>query len=389
MNSTGIHNELEYISQYLTKNIEEIEKKSGLFSGYLGVLLFFIEYNKLKGGVDEIIDKLKFKLIQEIRSGQVANLDLASGISGYLFVIFLLEKNLFLEKGTTQQLFKRLKPLFLKVIKAKINKGDYDFLYGFIGIIYVCEIIEDNFATNNGFIELILKNPKNLLSWRKESNIENAICSKERVDYGFAHGIPSLIGFLLKIYDKYPEKALEIELCQAAEYLDTIAKFNNKSYYSYSSNVNKPTRLAWCYGDLPNAILLGRLGASLEHDASKDLSEKILRNIISDRLAVKSNGVADNCLCHGTLGISLQLNYINKLFNVEIYDVASQHWLNIVKCNDFNIENIYFPDSSGTTEEIYNMEKYSLLEGMPGCGLAYLSLVNKERLMWEDLLMIN
>ncbi|WKK81752.2 lanthionine synthetase LanC family protein [Marivirga arenosa] len=389
MNNFIINRELEFISDYLQENIQQVKCVEGLFTGYLGTLIFFVEYNKRKNLFDELINDLTANLINDIRSSKVDNLDLASGLSGYLFTLFFLEKNDYLESGATRKLFESLKPTFVKVIKAKIANGDFDFLYGYIGILHVCNKIDKQFVEEYEFIELILEDPKAKLPWRYNKEDNNQKLQNKRIDYGFAHGVPSIISFLLKCYESNGGQQLKEELCLAAEYLGSIISLDGLSYFTYSSFSNDSTRLAWCYGDLPNAILLARLCHSLELKSSGKMSEKILNTIITERCSVEKNGVLDNCLCHGSLGISFQFNYYQKLFNINTFQNGAKHWLDIAINYQFNTGNKYFPHSDVTSGPLYDTEKHSMLEGITGCGLAYLSLCNNKRLLWEDLLMIN
>lgn len=380
---------IKYIGTYLKNNYKTTTDQPGLLTGYLGILLFFIEYSKKHSDFSIPIPELTAKLLDDIQEGKVRSLDLANGFSGYLFTLYVLEQHGYLEKGITLQLFEKVKPIFIKELEKKIYRKEYDFLYGYIGMLYVAEKVQKGFVYENAFIESILNSSEKGSIWRYWNKPLKFNGKEHEVDYGLAHGMPCIISFLLTMYENKADPVLGEELQVATEYLMSLAKFNGKSFFTYSSIEKIPTRLAWCYGDLPNSILLNRLGKTLGNEAAIRLSEKILIDIETNRCSKEASGVEDNSICHGTMGISFQFSYLSKLLNNSKYQDLSYQWSKMADQDDFELQNIYFPKPSQVGNKLNMAENLSFLSGMSGCGLAYLSMATSESLIWEDLLMLN
>ncbi|PQA95704.1 hypothetical protein B0A69_04845 [Chryseobacterium shigense] len=282
---------------------------------------------------------------------------------------------------------------FIKSTLLEKENGNYDLFYGFLGYaVYFLQKSKMGLSQNNDHLILFVDSLE-----ETAQKDENGVFWVDKYDsttinLGLAHGIPSIISFLGKVYSetKYEkakilgEQSINWILSQKTDQLD-YCYFPSKIKLDNTSEVNhKGSRMAWCYGDLSIAHSIIAFGQSTDNENIIKEGEIILLKTLSRKISDESSSINDKGFCHGTSGVFYLYKKINESLNK--YDITEKYWKDeLVKQTD--LESFY---SHVFYENTY---KYApdigLITGFCGIGLVLLSIVNeKQDNSWEDIFMI-
>lgn len=198
---------------------------------------------------------------------------------------------------------------------------------------------------------------------------------------GIAHGIPSILLFLCKIYPLINDTDRKIyQTIKKTVHAFSLIQ-NPQSHISYfPSHINldfsRPkyinSRLAWCYGDLGVAYSILQAGL-LFHEAdwisyAKELTLK------SCQRDIDNSWVVDTSFCHGIAGVLYMYLKLNAYLKNPDIELSIQYWTTILldkggvdgglQAFDFFINGTY-------------VSRSSVLEGYAGIALSLLSLFDK------------
>jgi len=132
----------------------------------------------------------------------------------------------------------------------------------------------------------------------------------------------------------------------------------------------KPSRLAWCYGDLG-------LAATLYYTArrvGRQDWEKFAQDLLDLCLDRSPDQVKDVGLCHGALGIAHIWNRIYQVTHDARYKTATNYYY------DLGFRLMADQEMTGNSAAVSDL---SLLEGKTGIMLALLSAVNPVEPWWD------
>lgn len=223
-------------------------------------------------------------------------------------------------------------------------------------------------------------------------------------DTGLAHGMAGILYFVGKCY----ETGIKRDLC--LEFGDGIMQFYKHIQQDYlrtgsfypnfipvgnkESYVGKKSRLAWCYGDL--GILYSMYLYCMRTHNSYEL-DIVLNKLLftADREDCVVNHVLDAMLCHGSSGIAHIYARLYFFSKNERFREASEYWLEV----STKISNeptsyppykflVAHPTTEEWTFETMWSESLSLLEGVAGVGLSYLSYIDSNHMGWDEILML-
>lgn len=293
--------------------VNNSETELGLFTGSSSALLIdiLIENDLSDNSIkiyNEILNLLQFNSDQS----------LCSGNAGYLWLLNKLGKKGFLENYTIDLLSEPLIVLLESTVND-LNNYNFDYLYGATGKINVllqlkghkeCEEVLKLFSRK--VVELSMKNDSKSLLCGFNRNFENY--HPNTVDLGFAHGLASILLFLMK---DYQIRKKEVALSFVKNQLDYIC-----SYYSFEkTSVGFPCKIenniplyvntqGWCYGDLIYVYLYQEI-----HKATKELrylrfSEMIFEDYFKNFMN-RAFSYKDPFLCHGKFSTFLFLNKLS------------------------------------------------------------------------------
>jgi lantibiotic modifying enzyme len=208
---------------------------------------------------------------------------------------------------------------------------------------------------------------------------------------GMAHGMGSIIGFLLKLieYQKYGIFAKELLLKIILFYKNNTNPSTYRSVFapwiSPDSDSKIESSLAWCYGDLGISLVLYKAGVLLN---DIELTNLALNSLVKSgyRKDKTFDNINDACFCHGTSGICHIYNRMYQQTNLTVFKDLAIYWLE---------ETLKMGQKAGqfagfqfihTENDILN---FSLLNGLSGVGLSLLSIIDSTEPKWDECIMLS
>jgi hypothetical protein len=382
------------------------EKNSGVLVGSAGILLFNFYYDlhiKKINPVKNFLKELNV-LIEKINVSSSLT-TFCSGITGLLWVIDFINFKYNLGLDIDEE-FNEIELVIYDKLKNDFSNKNFDFLHGGLGYSnyflnrykhtdcsvkkskYLKYLIESfNFLKNNAITI------DNKTKWSLPLDEFN----KKRIyNFGLAHGIPSIIYFLIRLNENnilvdetniLIEKSIDYLLSNKLE--NNISIFPTAIVEDKNYNINKDfSRLAWCYGDLGviNTILMSTK-LKKHNGYLMELYEPTIhqcsRNSFFDQ-----NIITDSPICHGSFGVYYMLKKINSYYNdVKVKD-AYKYWFE-KGISEYKINGI----SSFSTVNSLNDTKIletSILEGISGIGMLIISEITEEfDNNWDECLMLS
>jgi len=365
----------------------------GLYTGKAGTALFYTYLSKYLGtnDYDEKIEKSLVDIFESINNGN-SNTTFCSGLSGIIWGIEHLKQKKLLElEDSFEDAYDALKESALQYAK----KGEFDFLHGADGIVY-CLLMMDvaDEAFINKWLDLLYqyarKEEKGFV-WETILTIKS---DKKVLNLSLSHGISSKIIVLAETLKKYPANILTKQLLEGS--VNYLLESKNKDdlgfcFPSYidEDNTGKRARLAWCYGDLGNAIALWRAGCSLNNKAWKDQAIDVMLETVKRKNPAKE-GVVDAGFCHGSAGIAHIFNRFYLETGRKEFDDARWFW--VKKTLEFGEQ----PNGIGGFKMYVGLEdKYvsesNFLEGATGIAIVLLGFLSeeKENIAWDACFLMN
>ncbi|HLP44420.1 MAG TPA: lanthionine synthetase C family protein [Candidatus Kapabacteria bacterium] len=391
---------LSEISDVLLKNTEKLNGNIGVMGGKAGVVLFFFYYAHLT--MEEKYVDFAHRLINETFdeiNQDVTIHTMAGGLAGVGWMMEHLVQNDFVE-ADTDEILESLDPFLHKAMMFEIEKGNYDFLHGAVGVgtyflsrlakkestLYLKELIDHLDKIKEKFDDM-----NGAIAWRSKLDHE-----KETVGFNLSlsHGLASIIVFLAKLLEKkiYTEKVSPL-LDGAVRYmlahkLDTAKFQSNFPSWIGTDYPATTSRLAWCYGDLG-------IGAALWQAAqaagNKEWEEVALKTLLhsTGRKDLQENTVIDAGLCHGASGIAHIYNRMYQQTGIAEFKESALYWL------EQTLKMATYEDGYAGYKA-WHTEKYGgwvpetgLLEGVAGIGLMIISILSDIDAAWDRCLFLS
>jgi lantibiotic modifying enzyme len=374
------------IPEVYIQKIEEIVSSSnitslGLMEGEAGVCLFYAElykhfkedkyYNKLLEHLNNILEGI---------SSEKLSFRFSDGIPGIIWMLNYLEKEEIIESIEEIGLSELNESLYSHIENDfKINNWDY--LHGGLGVLlgfYEKDIFALKLCINYLDDTCIIEDDGSI-KWHSE-------LYNHKINLGLAHGIPSIIYFLLKglAIDELYNKSHKLLEGAIKMILKQEQNFEQKGYcFDSFIGDNYKSRLAWCYGDLSIAYLLYNAGKSLKNSELVQRAIKIAETTTTRR-ELKDTFSIDACLCHGSTGLYLMYKKFYTETCIDVFNEASDFWLEQTKVlldsNDFTFYNRYNNNWENN---------FSFLEGLSGVGLTLLFHIRNEDSAWDKCLLLS
>lgn len=390
------------------KKIFEIEKELAgydsdeisLYGGATGIALFYAELFELTN--EEIYAEKAADLVDKVitkMSEIPMHHTLAGGFTGVAWGTNHLIKKGLLE-ADADELFKDLDPYIQMAGIRDLRMGNYDFLHAGTGpIFFSLERLHDkNVITflNQAVTTLDQVKLQDTFGIKWIDNFSRLTKPDIIFNFGLAHGLPSVVLVLLKVF---AQNILQDETSRLVRgTLDYIYHHKNETgardslYPSYiAEDGNKHSlnsRLAWCYGDLTIALMFWHAGKILHEPRWEQEGLAIMKHCLK-RTDPLHNNHLDAGLCHGTAGIA---HIFKKFYNItgdkEFLDRAS-FWMNeTLKLAKFENGLAGYKSYNTLTKEPW-VNEYGLLEGIAGIGLAMISYLSDETPSWDECLLLS
>ena len=209
-----------------------------------------------------------------------------------------------------------------------------------------------------------------------------------------AHGLSGILLVLLKAYERgiAPPAARHVVEQGVAFLLTTLREEHlaDPRRYAFPSNVflalppDHPRnlsfyhqRLAWCYGDLNQVLVLYRAGKCLGHPGWIEIADRVGLATLRKK-SYQETSVEDASLCHGTAGLARIYQSLYQLSGRTPYLAGYDYW------NE---------RTAGYLAEIFAHDRLpdkpaSLLEGLPGAGLSLLAHLRGQPASWEKIFLL-
>lgn len=390
-----IQNIIDEIQTILIKsNVQKI----GLHDGSAGYLLFHAFSNQENNleYIGEEINKCQLFLNNSSNFKDIDSYTLCKGICGYGWVLEFLAENQFIEYSDIEFL-DHLDTKLYKIIEKENKIENLDFLHGTIGMgIYFLKRLRKNSSI------LYLNQILNSLDYYSKRDKDGSIYwisildkNEKGINFGLAHGLPSILSFLCLLYKNNINSKLSLSLINGIitfimKYKHDPSKYGSffPTYISNNSGVSKSSRLAWCYGDLGVAISLWNCGKIINDEKLKRMGVDILIKC-SDRKDVVNEHVIDAGICHGTSGIAQIYNRMHRNTGIVKFKESYDFWINeTIKMAKFEDGFARFKTYHGEEYGGWKNE-YGLLEGITGIGLTLISAIIDIEPKWDECLLLS
>jgi hypothetical protein len=375
-----------------TQIAEATTNNDSLAGGVLGLSLYYycssqvfgrqIDFDKTRSLIIELIDR-----INEMETS-VLQISFARGLSGVGYTLNFLSSKGMIEFDMIEEFSGVDEYLFRQAI-SNIKSDNNDYLHGAFGILhyflsrkknkdlekYIYQIIEEIHKNNSDLDNIYIKN----------AFIDTM---KGKINFSLSHGQVAFFLLLLDSLESGYENKQSIELINnyASFLLSKIQKIdsslNKLSYFPF--NIDKETmeiectnRLAWCYGDLNQCLLLYRISNFLGDIKYQKIADIVgLSSII--RVSPKDTLCKDSHFCHGASGIAEMYRSLYKLQPIKEYEDAYHYWIG---------RTIDYMETE-LMNATYKNKETELLEGLVGPNLTLLSFVSEKPLEWQKFFLL-
>lgn len=387
------------IRDILFKNLQS--DNLGLMGGLIGKGLFFANYYEHSSDENDL---LAVKEIIEHTSGKVNELfrkgfAVSNGIAGLAwFLQYCIDKNLF--EGRYTAFLESLDQVMFPIALNQLKAGHYDHLHGALGVA-MYSLRNPHQKSQKEFLE------QSVLLLEKQAIFTEGACKWNAFDLasfkvkpdefnmGLAHGMPGILMFLLKAYEKniLPGKTKELIRGGIAYILSSKQDPQKWGCYFPNSVIDgqEPgqfSRLAWCYGDLGVTVPLWKFAEMVADNQLKiEVIEILTYN--SYRRDLPANYVWDAGFCHGTAGLAYLFHKFYSLTGNPLFEETASFWY------EQTLKLATWPDGlAGYKSFHYNetpkwRNDDSMIEGITGIGLSLLDRDSSTSLSWDEIFLLN
>ena len=380
---------LETVLQALTAKPPARQDLS-LFGGLGGEVIFLWELGHaypemaMQDAVDERLD-----IIQTYLPNLNHQLSFGGGLSGigWLFE-FLLQQDEY-----SGEINEELELLLQRQLTDDWQ-GEYEFISGLLGYITFLQRRArgtQDITLLRKALQLLLRFSTHTPDGHAWATAVDSVYSFNRqhpeFNLGLAHGVPGVIAALTSVCEHHQVLRAEFGevLASCCRWLlsQTRGEKESGSRYAYSACTNGHTRLGWCYGDLSNALVLGRAGKLLKDGEVFQFARELM--LATGKRLEDDSGVRDAGICHGSSGIFLMYQQAAELFDAPELAGVARYWLEHTLTR-FERNGLEGFDKYSGADECYQPES-GLLEGYTGIGLCLLSALGHTS-EWSECLLL-
>lgn len=381
-----------YYSIFRKIKYQRLNNIGGLYDGEFGILLFLFYYSKYTNNQEVIslansyTEKLLSKIGKDIQTHSFC-----SGLAGILYLFIFLRNNNFIDIDIEDSEL-ILEDYLTRAMKIDCENQFYDFLHGALGVgLYFINKDKNHQAINdlinflNELADTDIKN--NIIKWKSILDIKGQI----GYNISLSHGISSIVIFLSRlIKNNISDNRLLKMLTGAINYI--LSQENNAKlygsyfpHYSIDNTQNLQSRLAWCYGDLGVAYSLWLAGQVTNNTKWKNKALDVFSHSAT-RLSPVQTNIMDAGICHGSSGVAMIYRRIYIETQINEYLEASNYWLRQT------LKHSQFHDGLAGYKSYIEDEwicDYSLLTGISGIGLTFISYLTNDQQTWDEIFLLS
>lgn len=383
--------QLDILNRLISSNTTT---KDGLLSGKIGVVLYLFELSKYTQ--KEIYDSQAQEILEDIfirlyakESHLNSSGSWSNGIAGLAHVSKYLVDNNFIELDLDDE-FEFVDDFLFKIAIEWLNNDATDYLHASVGILHYFIDRLPHAKLSAYAQEIIIKLSSRAIIDEKGLRFNNSILERTEPEYNLSlsHGLSGVLLILLRAYEKGIEKEIITEMVSnGIKFLLNFRQesINDKQNLStFTSIVTQKdfktfygNRLAWCYGDLNQVLLLYRAGKALNVSLWTQIAEEV-GLATTQRTTKAETAVSDTHFCHGAAGVAQFYRTLYTETNVELYHQAYEFWITqTLSLLEDELKNDFYAD-----------KECDLLEGLPGIALTLISYLSDQDHHWNKLFLL-
>ena len=366
----------------------------GLYTGKLGILLFFAHYARRfpNESNSRILDRYTEECCDDLCNNMVYSYTFCSGLAGAMSSIRLMSELSLIDLDISE-METQYKPVMLRQMGIFFNHrpGSFDFMHGALGIALHYKADPDFINKTVNWLDENANRDDGFTKWKSVLN------DKGKIGYNIAlsHGMSSIVLVLCRLYGA-GDRRKQIEELVSGTVGYILSQELDRTVYGCcfpsqstenGGDIHK-SRLGWCYGDLGVSVALWRAGVTF---GRQDWKEKALDIMwfTATRLDPKDNGISDAGLCHGSSGVAMMFKYMYDETGEERFAKTAQYWADVTL-------GLAVHEDGPAGYKRYTLEftppwepSYTLLEGIAGIGLSLMSMLDmKRKSAWTDLFLL-
>ena len=387
---------LEQIAECIYENLEkmhqDVKGSQGLFTGEFGILLFMYYYSKYSND-KKILDLTHSytDLLIEKMGIIVGNLDklndstyytYCGGLAGVLYSLKFLNEKQFIEFDLSDD---EVTEHLAVAMRKFVNENNYDYLHGALGIgFYFLKTDERQLVDeliDNLYHTAIIEESENTFKWEMKFN------PMRDFDISLSHGVSSVVVFLARAVKSNiaVEKSTKMLNGTVTYILSLEQDFQQIGCHFPTDLGVQKSRLAWCYGDLGIASSVWYAGKVTNNEMWKNKALEVFTNS-AKRLSLAESHVQDAGICHGSVGIALIFRRMYIETKNVLFLETARHWINQT------LDYATYADGLAGYKTWW-IEKwirdFSLLNGISGIGLTFLSFLSDDSQDWDELFLLS
>lgn len=381
---------------YITIKRFESKESKGLLAGDCGCLLFLYYYYRLTHKKEALlilqsrVEKISQNIVR-IRNGSFCN-----GYAGICWLLRFFANEGIIDSSDMDDLLQEVDICINQLIVYELQKKDFDFLHGSLGMAYYFSTQNNNNGNEaittflNVLYENKINNTDGSIKWLMPAYINVNEC-KMVYNLSLSHGMASIIALLSKLTKKVAFESLSKEILKKS-----MLYFKNhihpdiyrscfSPWISPDSNEYIESRLCWCYGDPGIAKVLHNAGIVLNTPEYTHLALNVFAKN-ANRKNTKIENVSEACFCHGTSSLCHIYNRMYQETNIKSFKNTAIYWLDetlMMGNNKSNYAGYIFNDMGNI-----NMN-YSLLSGLTGVGLTLIATISPEEAKWDECVLLS
>lgn len=366
----------------------------GLLSGKIGVALYLFEYAKYTQNdthatqAQTILEDIFVRLYAKESRLSVSG-SWSSGIAGLAHISEYLVKENFLELDLNDE-FEFVDDFLFKIALEWLDNDATDYLHASLGILHYFIDRLPHKKLSKYAQEIVKRLSSKAIIDEKGLRFQNTTLERIEPEYNLSlsHGLSGVLLILLRAYEKNIEK--EIISGMVSNGIKFLLNFrqetpeNNQNLSTFPSTVTQKdfktyygNRLAWCYGDLNQVLLLYRAGKTLNVPLWTKIADEV-GLATTQRTKNSETAVSDAHFCHGAAGVAQFYRTLYVESKLEQYYEAYQYWISQTA--------ILLEDE--LKRNFYAAKECDLLEGLPGIALTFISYLSDEEHHWNKLFLL-
>jgi lantibiotic biosynthesis protein len=368
----------------------------GLFNGSLGLLYYYyhagraLQNEALLQQAEEMLGQV-FEDMNETEGGLIGAA-LSSGGAGLGFVANYLQQHGWIDFDTDEELFE-LDAYLADSALQQLDEDNTDPLHGALGILYYFTTRRQTPQINAWVNAIATKVVGKAIVTEAGHWFKNSFWKEPNhpveVNLSLSHGLCGILVVLLKAYpfltDPGPVEKVIREGIRFILGHETDFDLEKKHYSFFPGNYllkdgrpERPTeRLAWCYGDLNEVLLLYRAGNVLKDAAYTAMADKVgFATLARNTLPLTFN--EDLQFCHGSAGLAQFYKALYQETQHPVYWDRYEHWIKTTL-------DLVDPCMA---ENKFEKSPAGLLEGWAGVGIVLCEYLADEPSEWGKVFML-